>query len=88
MTTPPDFGGREFEKGLQEDLGLRPAEQEAEDDPDLAPLADNEAHAPGRKCARCGREIQAGEDVRRRADGQWVHEECPVTFLGEAVVAE
>jgi ribosomal protein S27AE len=39
---------------------------------------DNELHAPGQHCARCGRVIATGEDVRLRADGQWQHEECPV----------
>jgi hypothetical protein len=38
---------------------------------------DNEAHAPGRVCARCGQLISAGQDARRRADGQWAHEVCP-----------
>ena len=39
---------------------------------------DNEAHAPGMVCVHCGAVITAGQDVRRRADGQWVHEFCPV----------
>lgn len=39
---------------------------------------DNEAHAPGRVCERCGAVIAAGQDVRRLADGQWIHEVCPV----------
>ena len=38
---------------------------------------DNEAHAPGRACERCGAVITAGQDVRRLADGRWVHEVCP-----------
>ena len=37
----------------------------------------NEAHAPGQLCARCGVLISPGQDVRRRADGTWVHEICP-----------
>jgi hypothetical protein len=44
---------------------------------------DNELHAPGQRCARCGRVIAAGEDVRLRADGQWQHEECPVDLSGQ-----
>jgi hypothetical protein len=39
---------------------------------------DNEAHAAGTVCALCGAAITAGQDVRRRADGQWVHDVCPV----------
>ena len=39
---------------------------------------DNEAHVPGGVCPRCGTVISAEQDVRRRADGQWVHEVCPL----------
>jgi hypothetical protein len=79
MTTPPDFGGTEIEEGLQEDLGVIPDKHEGTRPDDLVadPHEDNEAHAPGERCARCGREIQPAEDVRRRADGRWVHEVCP-----------
>ena len=38
---------------------------------------DNEAHAIGQVCARCGAVITAGQDVRLRGDGRWVHEVCP-----------
>jgi hypothetical protein len=38
---------------------------------------DNEAHAPGRVCARCGAVITARQDARLGADNRWVHEECP-----------
>ena len=37
---------------------------------------DNEAHAPGQVCARCGKVITAGQDARLGANG-WVHEVCP-----------
>ena len=83
MTTPPDFGGREIEEGLFEDLGgsreeyaqehAQTHEYEAGSEVD-----DNEAHAPGMVCGLCGAVIAAGQDVRRRADGTWVHEFCPV----------
>jgi hypothetical protein len=76
MTTPPDFGGREIEEGLLEDLG-GPAEHHAVSHQDGALPDDNEAHAPGQVCQRCGAVITAGQDVRRRADGKWVHEVCP-----------
>jgi hypothetical protein len=33
----------------------------------------HEAQAAGRECARCGREISAGQPARRRADRDWVH---------------
>jgi hypothetical protein len=88
MTTPPDYGGLEFEEGLQEDLGV-PAEKHRDHqerdwdrDRDRDGLAsddneDNEAHAPDQVCARCGAVIASGQDVRHRADGRWVHEVCP-----------
>jgi hypothetical protein len=38
---------------------------------------DNEAHAPGQICVRCGQLITASQDVRRLPDGRWVHEWCP-----------
>ncbi len=79
MTTPPDFGGREIEEGLLENLGGAPPEHAA-DHQDEAGSGDedNEAHAAGMACARCGAVITAGQDVRRRADGKWVHDTCPV----------
>ncbi|HXZ76226.1 MAG TPA: hypothetical protein VEH31_35880 [Streptosporangiaceae bacterium] len=77
MTTPPDFGGREIEEGVEEDLG-GPAEDRAVSRQDGVLVGDNEAHAPGQVCAVCGQVITPGQDVRRRADGRWMHEVCPV----------
>ncbi len=78
MTTPPDFGGREIEEGLLEDLG-GPRQEDAagHEDEDSSTWGDNEAHAPGEVCARCGAVIRPGQEVRRRADGRWMHEVCP-----------
>jgi hypothetical protein len=76
MTTPPDFGGHEIEEGLLEDLG-GPAEQRTVSHQDGPLLGDHEAHAPGKVCERCGQVIEPGQDVRRRADGEWMHEVCP-----------
>ena len=39
---------------------------------------DNELHAPGQVCERCGTVITASQDARLRPDGHWVHEACPV----------
>jgi hypothetical protein len=36
----------------------------------------HEAQAAGQHCARCGREIGAGQPARRRADQDWVHADC------------
>ena len=79
MTTPPDFGGLEIEHGVQEDLGVPVEEHRAlrDQDQDGSDADDNEAHAPGNVCERCGAVIKPGEDARRRADGKWVHEVCP-----------
>jgi hypothetical protein len=83
MTTPPDFGGREIEEGLFEDLGGTREEYAQEhtqthEDEAGSEVDDNEAHAPGMVCGLCGAVITGGQDVRRRADGTWVHEFCPV----------
>ena len=83
MTTPPDFGGREIEEGLEEDLGAHIEENQAglpgseRRYQRLDDLEGNEAHAPGKTCERCGAVIAPGEDARRRPDGRWVHEICP-----------
>jgi hypothetical protein len=79
MTTPPDFGGLEIEKGVEEDLGGPREDYGAvsHQDEESSRWGDNEAHAPGQVCARCGAVIEAGQDVRRRADGEWAHEVCP-----------
>jgi hypothetical protein len=88
MTTPPNFGGRAIEEGLDEDLGAPPPEHSKATELDherdeedrgayTSVWGSNEAHAPGQLCARCGVLISPGQDVRRRADGTWVHEICP-----------
>jgi len=80
VTVPPDFGGRDIEEGLEEDLGVAPADHRAasSQDEDSALWNDNEAHAAGQVCARCGAVITPSQDVRRRADGRWIHEVCPL----------
>ena len=82
MTTPPDFGGHEIEEGLLEDLG-GPQEKFPVSHQDEAgtDFSDNELHAAGQTCPRCGTVIQPGQDARHRADGQWVHEDCPASPL-------
>lgn len=78
MTTPPDFGGQEIEEGAEEDLGAPRAQHRADhDDEYSAGWSDNEEHASGEACGRCGAVITPREDVRRRADGKWVHQVCP-----------
>jgi hypothetical protein len=78
VTTPPDFGGREIEEGLAEDLGGPKEEHPVEHlDEDASAWDDNEEHAAGQVCARCGAVITASQEARRRADGHWMHETCP-----------
>jgi hypothetical protein len=83
MATPPDFGGREIEEGLVEDLGGSAEEHPVEHlDEDASAYEDNEERAAGQVCARCGAVMTAGQEARRRGDGRWVHETCPTPGLG------
>lgn len=43
-----------------------------------ADLDSNELHVSGAECARCGKPIRAGADVRRTVSGTYQHEICPV----------
>jgi hypothetical protein len=45
-------------------------------------VADHAARAAGLVCVRCGQPIAASHDVRRRTDGDWVHESCPLAGVG------
>ena len=89
MSTPPNFGGRAIGEGVDEDLGAPPPEHSKaaeldreRDEEDRGPYTSewesNEAHAPDQACARCGAKIGPLQEARRRADGTWVHEICPV----------
>ncbi len=91
MTVRPDFGpeyGDEERKRFEEEGPPEPqaAEEEGElpdreredEEVNFLDPESNEAHAPGSVCERCGQVITAQQDARRRTDGQWVHEECPV----------
>jgi hypothetical protein len=79
MASPPDFGGRDMEEGLLEDLGGPEQDRSTYTEEEVdSGWDDNEAHAAGKVCARCGAAITAGQDARRRLDGQWVHDICPV----------
>ena len=44
---------------------------------DATGLGGNAARPAGRRCGRCGQPMARGQDVRRRASGTWVHENCP-----------
>jgi hypothetical protein len=86
MTITPEYG--EEERMKQQAEALRPRHQGVAEDEihehereeaelDYLEPEDNEAHAPGQVCERCGAVITAGQDARRRPDGHWVHEVCP-----------
>jgi hypothetical protein len=81
MSITPEYGEEKYlESGLP---GQHSEEAEASDLEDSEAFLDadaNEAHAPGQACSRCGAVITAGQDVRRRPDGSWIHEVCPVDF--------
>jgi hypothetical protein len=49
--------------------------------------ADDEhwAHAFGQPCARCGQLMEEDQFARRRADGFWIHELCPMRVQPELV---
>jgi hypothetical protein len=91
MTVRPDFGseyGDEERKRFEEHDVPGPTEAEEErevqererqdEEAEFIDAESNEAHAAGQVCERCGQVISALQDVRRRPDGQWAHEECPV----------
>ncbi len=91
MTVRPDFGseyGDEERKRFEEEAPPGPTEAEEEreyrerrredEEVEFLDPESNELHAVGQVCQRCGQTITAGQDVRRRLDGQWVHDECPI----------
>ena len=38
----------------------------------------NAATAPGKTCQLCGAIIKATQEARRRVNGEWIHEACPI----------
>jgi hypothetical protein len=73
---------QQFEAPLPQDREAAPEREVQERDLEDRQLEylnpeDNEAHAPGKVCARCGAVITARQDVRLQADDRWVHEVCP-----------
>jgi hypothetical protein len=88
MSLTPEFGEEEFmqeegEQRLREESGGAPPVWEGEIPSGLHPdriyldAEDNELHAEGKVCERCGMVITASQDVRRLPDGEWMHEVCP-----------
>ena len=87
----PDYGKEQWEPPAPPPTELEEEQRElydperelyeheaAERDVDRLDPEDNELHAPGQVCERCGTVINATQDVRLLPDGHWVHEVCPV----------
>jgi len=85
-----ELGEKRSERAEEQDEGLLPDEREDApervveeqelEDRELVNInpEENEARAAGQVCGRCGAVIRAGQGVRLREDGSWVHLECPV----------
>ena len=93
MTVRPDFGPEYGEDQWRSELPVEQDEEEEreaqehereDEEVEFVDAESNEAHAPGQVCERCGQVIVTGQDARKRADGQWVHEECPTSVGGLA----
>ena len=66
-------GGASFPVTTSRPVGL---DLEAATGPPSA-LDASAVRAGGKRCGRCDRPIEAGQDARRRGGGAWVHESCP-----------
>jgi hypothetical protein len=64
LRNPNEEEGRRFEEAVEH-------ETRAGED-----FEENELHATGQTCARCGRPIAPGDEVRRTASGSYQHEYC------------
>jgi hypothetical protein len=91
MSLTPEYGDEDLlgrdAAGVQPSRGVRPEadgpEQELHEEEQekrerrWMDAEDNELHAPGQVCEKCGQTITEGQDVRRLPDGHFVHEVCP-----------
>ena len=75
----PQYGDEGLTMQDSEDAPERIVKERDYEDRELAyhNPEDNEAHAAGKVCARCGNVITAGQDARLGAHDRWVHEVCP-----------
>jgi hypothetical protein len=77
MTEGPTSPPEDFDlRNPNEEAGRRwedEAEHETRSEEDFE---ENELHADGQMCARCGRAIAPGDEVRRTASGGYQHEYC------------
>jgi hypothetical protein len=79
MTTAPDFGGREIEEGLLEDLGS-PRQEHAVNHQDEAGSGVTTTRRTPRAWSAHGaaRSSRPARMCGAGADGEWVHDICPV----------
>jgi hypothetical protein len=92
MTVSPEYSEEERMRQQSQgrrppgraDLGEREIQEHDRAERDLEHLEpdDNEAHAPGQVCARCGAVISGSDDVRRLPNSRWMHEVCPPDLGG------
>jgi hypothetical protein len=64
-------------RNVNEEEGRRLEEAVEHETYGEADFEENELHAAGQTCARCGRPIAPGDEVRRTASGGYQHEVCP-----------
>ena len=64
LRSPNEEAGRRYEEAVEHETYAG------------TDFEENELHATGLTCARCGRSIAAQEDVRRTASGGYQHEYC------------
>ena len=79
MTDPGPYSAPEGyrPRNPNEEEGRRLEEEVEHETYGEADFEENELHAAGQTCARCGRAIGPGDVVRRTANGGSQHEVCP-----------
>jgi hypothetical protein len=78
MTEGPTGSPEDFDlRNPNEEEGRRLEYEDEHQTYGEADFEENELHATGQTCARCGRPIAPGQDVRRTVSGGYQHEVCP-----------
>ena len=78
MTESPTGSPEDFDlRNPNEEEGRRIEEADEHETYADTDFEENELHAAGQMCVRCGRPIAPGADVRRTANGGYQHEVCP-----------
>ena len=78
MTEGPTSQPEDFDlRNPNEEEGRRLEEAVEHETYGHTDFEENELHAEGQTCPRCGRAIAPGDEVRRTASGGYQHEVCP-----------